>query len=187
MSGDSPVAPASKHAESSSLFATVLDGDVASATGELKQALSRRLERLASAARSAGREAGEEDPELGAHIDGFAEALAEFSGYLSRNEIADIVADVQDQLRARPALLLGGALLAGLAVSSAVRALTTEVSQPPAKPPHNRTSPPVTAASLSRDAGACHSNMAPAAPFPSAHKPQTMKAPPNRTDSRGTE
>lgn len=162
------------HLEDDHSKEALLHRDVQSAIAAAKQTLAEQVERLASAARSVGRQTCEADPELGACVDEFAAALGTFSGYLSRTELTDLLGDAERHLRARPALLIGGAVLAGLALAGAARTLTGDSSPTATSRNVPRKAEPDSSASPSPAADVRRAEMALAAPLPTAHQPGKM-------------
>lgn len=100
-----------------------MNAEFQAAIESAKQVVSEHVQRLATVARQAGQQSMVKDQELAGCMDEFAATLGAFSGYLSSSEPKKILDDVERQLRLRPALLIGGAVIAGLAAAGAARAI----------------------------------------------------------------
>jgi hypothetical protein len=95
--------------------------------GSLQKRVAETIQSYAEAADVAGKAFADKDSARTARlIQSAASALRDFAGSLSNKPMADVVEDLRSYGRAHPALLVGGAMLAGVALGRLTRSSPVE-------------------------------------------------------------
>ena len=98
----------------------VLDGvkqRVTSRVDEQKNRAAAGLGGIADVIRSAGNELRNENETLASYVDTASDQMKRFADQIREKGVADLLDDVQEFARRRPALFIGGAFLLGLGIA----------------------------------------------------------------------
>jgi len=111
------------------------------------------LEQVASAVRESGNQIRPQRPEIAGIADTGAQRIEELANTLREKEPREILDDVEQFARRQPALVIGGGLLAGLAIGRILRT-GSETATPNGRRvgvmEYSRTSPSMSASTMSR-------------------------------------
>ncbi len=89
---------------------------------EQKQSAAQRIGRCGSALRDSARSVEQEDPNIAYFANSAAERIERVADYLRSTDLDGLRHDAEDLARRRPALFMGGMLVAGLIVGSIIKA-----------------------------------------------------------------
>jgi hypothetical protein len=92
---------------------------------EQKQSAAQRIGRYGSALRDSARSVEQEDPNIAYFANSAAERIDRIADYLRSTDLDGLRRDAEDLARRRPALFMGGMLLAGLVVGSIIKVSAT--------------------------------------------------------------